>query len=121
MRLSGGIERLSKSVPDTKKLSLDHPTSQMTMTHQSKMEAHMKRWAQRKDEDFVRPVWVRVTLNKLSQLTQWDTDSAQELLDLCSKTRMYPPLYYKIDTDLSTWGVNQEGCKELCAYMLKFF
>lgn len=61
------------------------------------------------------------TVKKLGNVQVWDEESAGELLELCSKTQLYTPMYDELDADLSTWGVNQELCKRLYNYVSKFF
>lgn len=79
----------------------------------------MKRWA---SMDTMSPTWVRYHLKKFSDPShQWDYDSAQDLLDMCSKIRIYCDIYYEIDRDLSEHGVNQNTCKRLVNYVSKFF
>ena len=84
------------------------------------MEALIKRWNQPQVET-VSPAWLRYHLKKFSDPShRWDEESAMDLLDLCSKIRVYCDTYYEIDRDLSTWGVNQEACKHLVNYLCKY-
>jgi hypothetical protein len=80
----------------------------------------MKRWALGPRETVSRS-WSVYKVKKFSQIREWDHESTMELLELCSKTELYTDLYYEIDRDLSTWGVNQDACKRLANYISKFF
>ena len=93
--------------------------SKQTKTEMA-LQSFVNRWNNNKDTTTVPHSWFVYKVNKFSRIDQWDTDSASELLDLCSSVRIYTDLYYKIDTDMSEWGVNQSACKMLANYLTKF-
>ncbi len=86
----------------------------------AKMQAFANRWNNGASTQTMPHSWFVYKVNKFSQIDQWDSESASELLDLCSTARIYTDLYYKIDADMSEWGVNQTACKMLANYLTKF-
>jgi len=74
----------------------------------------MKRWSQRE----TRPLsWVRHDLAKFREIQEWDDESTQSLLKLCSDVGISTDLSREIEAG----DKNAYNCKRLVNYLSKFF
>lgn len=90
----------------------------------TRMQGFVNRWQQATPDAPQRlksRAWLVYRFKKLGEVSTWDHDSANDLLDLCTDMQLFTPLVSVIDDDLSTWGVDNNACKMLYNYLSKFF